>query len=220
MSIRSKIEALKETVPSNVKIVAVYKFHSNEEIMEAYNAGQRLFGESRVQELVQKQQELPKDIEWHFIGNLQRNKVKQIAPFVTLIHSLDSERLMREIEKQGSANNRVIPCLLQIHIADEDTKSGFSPEECRKFLSEGRWRECRHVKISGLMGMATFTEDEKKVKNEFDQLKSLFDEFKDLHFKDDADFKEVSMGMTGDYPLAIESGSTIVRIGTLIFGSR
>ena len=220
MSIRSKIEALKETVPSNVKIVAVSKFHSNEEIMEAYNAGQRLFGESRVQELVQKQQELPKDIEWHFIGNLQRNKVKQIAPFVTLIHSLDSERLMREIEKQGSANNRVIPCLLQIHIADEDTKSGFSPEECRKFLSEGRWRECRHVKISGLMGMATFTEDEKKVKNEFDKLKSLFDEFKDLHFKDDADFKEVSMGMTGDYPLAIESGSTIVRIGTLIFGSR
>lgn len=220
MSIRSKIEALKETVPSNVKIVAVSKFHSNEEIMEAYNAGQRLFGESRVQELVQKQQELPKDIEWHFIGNLQRNKVKQIAPFVTLIHSLDSERLMREIEKQGSTNNRVIPCLLQIHIADEDTKSGFSPEECRKFLSEGRWRECRHVKISGLMGMATFTEDEKKVKNEFDQLKSLFDEFKDLHFKDDADFKEVSMGMTGDYPLAIESGSTIVRIGTLIFGSR
>lgn len=220
MSIRSKIEALKETVPSNVKIVAVSKFHSNEEIMEAYNAGQRLFGESRVQELVQKQQELPKDIEWHFIGNLQRNKVKQIAPFVTLIHSLDSERLMREIEKQGCANNRVIPCLLQIHIADEDTKSGFSPEECRKFLSEGRWRECRQVKISGLMGMATFTEDEKKVKNEFDQLKSLFDEFKDLHFKDDADFKEVSMGMTGDYPLAIESGSTIVRIGTLIFGSR
>lgn len=220
MSIRSKIEALKETVPSNVKIVAVSKFHSNEEIMEAYNAGQRLFGESRVQELVQKQQELPKDIEWHFIGNLQRNKVKQIAPFVTLIHSLDSERLMREIEKQGCANNRVIPCLLQIHIADEDTKSGFSPEECRKFLSEGRWRECRHVKISGLMGMATFTEDEKKVKNEFDQLKSLFDEFKELHFKDDADFKEVSMGMTGDYPLAIESGSTIVRIGTLIFGSR
>ena len=220
MSIRSKIEALKETVPSNVKIVAVSKFHSNEEIMEAYNAGQRLFGESRVQELVQKQQELPKDIEWHFIGNLQRNKVKQIAPFVTLIHSLDSERLMREIEKQGCANNRVIPCLLQIHIADEDTKSGFSPEECRKFLSEGRWRECRHLKISGLMGMATFTEDEKKVKNEFDQLKSLFDEFKDLHFKDDADFKEVSMGMTGDYPLAIESGSTIVRIGTLIFGSR
>jgi pyridoxal phosphate enzyme (YggS family) len=220
MSIRSKIEALKETVPSNVKIVAVSKFHSNEEIMEAYNAGQRLFGESRVQELVQKQQELPKDIEWHFIGNLQRNKVKQIAPFVTLIHSLDSERLMREIEKQGNANNRVIPCLLQIHIADEDTKSGFSPEECRKFLSEGRWRECRHVKISGLMGMATFTEDEKKMKNEFDQLKSLFDEFKDLHFKDDADFKEVSMGMTGDYPLAIESGNTIVRIETLIFGSR
>ncbi|MDD4776738.1 MAG: YggS family pyridoxal phosphate-dependent enzyme [Fermentimonas sp.] len=220
MSIRLKIEELREIVPSEVKIAAVSKFHSNDEIMEAYNAGQRIFGESRVQEVVQKQQELPKDIEWHFIGNLQRNKVKQIAPFVSLIHSMDSERLMREIEKQGSANNRAIPCLLQIHIADEDTKSGFSLEECRRFLSEGKWRECSHVKISGLMGMATFTEDEDKVRKEFDQLKLLFDEFKDAYFKKDPDFKEISMGMTGDYQLAIEAGSTIVRIGTLIFGDR
>ncbi|MDD2299401.1 MAG: YggS family pyridoxal phosphate-dependent enzyme [Fermentimonas sp.] len=220
MSIRLKIEELREIVPSDVKIVAVSKFHSNGEIMEAYDAGQRIFGESRVQELVQKQQDLPEDIEWHFIGNLQRNKVKQIAPFVSLIHSLDSERLMREIEKQGSVNNRIIPCLLQIHIADEETKSGFSPEECRLFLSEGKWRECSHMKITGIMGMATFTEDENKVRKEFDQLKSLFDEFKDTHFKNDPDFKEVSMGMTGDYKLAIEAGSTIIRIGTLIFGNR
>ena len=220
MSIRSKIEKLREVVPSEVRIVAVSKFHSNGEIMEAYEAGQLIFGENRVQELVQKQQDLPKDIEWHFIGNLQRNKVKQIAPFISLIHSLDSERLMLEIEKQATLNNRIIPCLLQIHIADEETKSGFSPEECRHFLSEGKWSECSHVKISGIMGMATFTEDENKVRKEFNQLKSLFDEFKLNYFENDPYFKEISMGMTGDYKLAIEAGSTIVRIGTLIFGSR
>lgn len=220
MSIKLKIENLKEIVPSDVKIVAVSKFHSNSEIMEAYDAGQRMFGESRVQELVQKHQGLPKDIEWHFVGNLQRNKVKQIAPFVSLIHSLDSERLMLEIEKQGKLNDRVIPCLLQVHIAEEETKSGFSPEECQSFLSDGIWKECSHLRISGLMGMATFTEDEAKVKKEFDQLRALFEELKETHFKNDPDFNEISMGMTGDYRLAIKSGSTIVRIGTLIFGSR
>ncbi|HBT85304.1 MAG: YggS family pyridoxal phosphate-dependent enzyme [Fermentimonas sp.] len=220
MSIKSKIENLKGIIPSDVKMVAVSKFHSNSEIMEAYDTGHRMFGESRVQELVQKYQELPKDIEWHFIGNLQRNKVKQIAPFVSLIHSLDSERLMLEIEKQGSVNDRVIPCLLQVHIAEEETKSGFSPEECRRFVADAKWKECSHIKISGLMGMATFTEDESKVKKEFDQLRTLFGELKDIHFKNDPDFKEISMGMTGDFQLAINSGSTIVRIGTLIFGSR
>lgn len=220
MSVRLNIDKLKGVVPSEVGIVAVSKFHSVNEILEAYDSGQRIFGESRVQELVQKYEELPKDIEWHFVGNLQRNKVKQIAPFVTLIHSLDSERLMLEIEKQGIANNRIIPCLLQIHIADEETKSGFSPDECRQFLTDGKWNECSHVKISGIMGMATFTEDENKVKNEFEQLKSLFGEFKQTHFNNDPYFKEISMGMTGDYQIAIAAGSTLLRIGTLIFGSR
>src|SRR5690554_1788138 len=216
MSIRSKIEALKETVQSNVKIVAVSKFHSNEEIMEAYNAGQRLFGESRVQELVGKQQELPGDIEWHFIGSLQRNKVKQIAPFVSLIHSLDSERLMREIEKQGAACGRVIHCLLQVHIAEEETKSGFSPDECRRFLEEGSWRECSHLQIAGMMGMATYTEDSEQVRREFRQLRNLFDECKVKYFTNDAAFRELSMGMSGDYPIALEEGSTLIRVGTLI----
>ncbi len=220
MSIKINIEKLRKTVPVDVKIVAVSKFHSNDEIMEAYNAGQIIFGESRVQELVEKHQALPKDIEWHFVGNLQRNKVKQIASFISLIHSMDSERLMLEIDKQGSANNRIIPSLIQIHIAEEDTKSGFTPDECRQFLAEGKWRECGNVKILGLMGMATFTDDENKVREEFNQLKSLFEEFKEIYFNNEPDFKEISMGMTGDYQLAIESGSTIVRIGTLIFGSR
>src|SRR5690554_6346148 len=151
MSIKSNIKKLIESVPSEIKIVAVSKFHSIEEITETYEAGQRIFGESRVQELVQKNKLLPKDIEWHSIGGLQRNKVKQIAPFISLIHSIDSERLMREVQKQAAENNRTISCLLQIHIAEEDTKSGFTPDECIRFLSEGAWKECTHVKILGLM---------------------------------------------------------------------
>ncbi len=220
MSIKENIEKLKAVVPKDVKIVAVSKFHSNEEILEAYNTGQRIFGESRVQELVQKQRELPNDIEWHFVGGLQRNKVKQIAPFISLIHSLDSERLMREIDKQGKARDRVINCLLQIHIAEEETKSGFSSEECRALFEEGVWKEFKNIQISGLMGMATFTNDIDKLKGEFSQLKALFEEFKADYFADDFSFKELSMGMTGDYPLAIEEGSTMIRVGTLIFGDR
>lgn len=220
MSIKNNIEKLNSVVPDKVKIVAVSKFHSNEEILEAYNTGQRFFGESRVQELVQKQRELPNDIEWHFVGGLQRNKVKQIAPFISLIHSLDSERLMREIDKQGKANDRVIPCLLQIHIAEEETKSGFTPEECRRLLKEGIWKEFKNIRISGLMGMATFTDDIDKQKREFSQLKALYEEFKSNFFADDVSFKELSMGMTGDYPIAIEQGSTMIRVGTLIFGER
>lgn len=220
MSIRLNIEKLREIVPAEVKIVAVSKFHPVEELQEAYDAGQRFFGESRVQELVVKQKELPQDIEWHFIGGLQRNKVRQIAPFVSLIHSMDSERLMLEIEKQGAANNRVIPCLLQIHIAEEDTKSGFSPEECLEFLKDGKWKECNHVELRGVMGMATFTDDMEQVRKEFKGLKSLFDECKSTYFADSAYFNEVSMGMTGDYILAIEEGSTMIRVGTLIFGER
>lgn len=220
MSIKSNIKKLKDSIPSEVKIVAVSKFHSTDEIMEAYEVGQRIFGESRVQELVQKSEDLPKDIEWHFVGGLQRNKVKQIAPFISLIHSVDSERLMREINKQAAANNRTISCLLQIHVAEEDTKSGFTPDECMQFLSKGVLKEYTHVKFTGIMGMATFTDDEDKVRNEFQKLKQLFDKVKSQYFANDSDFKELSMGMTGDYPVAVTEGSTIIRVGTLIFGER
>ena len=219
MTIQSHIDALRETIPPGVKLVAVSKFHPAEMILEAYDAGLRIFGENRVQELVVKKDQLPGDIEWHFIGNLQRNKVRQIAPFISLIHSLDNERLLLEIEKQGAVNNRIIPCLLQIHIAEEESKSGFSPDECRRFLEEGKWKACPHVRIAGVMGMTTFTDDESQVRKEFRQLKSLFDEFKIRFFPNDPDFREISMGMTGDYPVAIEEGSTMIRIGTLIFGN-
>lgn len=220
MSVRGNIDKLRDLVPADVKIVAVSKFHSCDEILEAYNDSQRIFGESRVQELNVKQPMLPGDIEWHFIGNLQRNKVKFIAPFIHLIHSLDSERLMLEIEKQAVACNRKIPCLLQLHVADEETKSGFLPDECRRFLAKGKWRDCTHVQLAGVMGMATYTDDLKKVRGEFRLIKSLFGEFKSQYFSDDDNFKEISMGMSGDYPIAIEEGATIIRVGTLIFGER
>ena len=220
MGVKENLDKLKETVSEDVNIVAVSKFHSNEEIMEAYDAGQRIFGESRVQELVQKQTELPEDIEWHFIGNLQRNKVKQIAPFVSLIHSVDSERLMREINKQGSANNRTISCLIQIHVAEEDTKSGFTPAECLQFLRSGVWKEFPYVKFTGVMGMATFTDDTNKIKSEFNHIKTLFEKIKAEFYADDSSFNVVSMGMTNDYSIAIEEGSNMIRIGTLIFGER
>lgn len=222
MGIKSNIEGLRETIPDEVKIVAVSKFHSVDEIAEAYDAGQRIFGESRVQELIQKYQygALPEDVEWHFVGQLQRNKVKQIAPFISLIHSLDSSRLMLEIEKQGAANNRVIPSLLQIHIADEESKSGFSPEEVLKFLADGKWRECRHLQLRGVMGMATYTDDLNQLHQEFGLLRSLFEQCKRDYFSDNNNFKEISMGMTGDYKIAVEEGSTMIRVGTLIFGAR
>ncbi len=220
MSVKANIDELRKTVPEHVRIVAVSKFHPSEMIREAYDDGQTIFGESRVQELREKHSALPADIEWHFIGGVQRNKVKFIAPFVSLIHSMDSERLMLEIEKQGAANNRKIACLLQIHIAEEDTKSGFSIEEGRDFLAAGKWRECAHVQLAGVMGMATFTEDMEQVRREFRSLKTFFDEIKSQHFVEDDNFKELSMGMSGDYPIAIEEGSTMIRVGTLIFGER
>ena len=220
MSVRENIELLRRSVPENVKIVAVSKFHPVEQIREAYDAGQRIFGESRVQELVAKQVVLSDDIEWHFIGTLQRNKVKYIAPFIRLIHSLDSESLMSEIDKRGAENNRIIPCLLQIHIARETTKSGFAPEECADFLAEGRWKNYRHVQLSGVMGMATLTDDAEQIRSEFRLLKSLFDEWKQKYFADEPAFSEISMGMSDDYPIAIEEGSTMIRVGTKIFGKR
>lgn len=220
MSVKSNIDRLRETVPNEVKLVAVSKFHTVDEIKEAYNDGQLQFGESRVQELTEKQPLLPDDIEWHFVGSLQRNKVRFIASFISLIHSLDSERLMREINKRAKAANRTIKCLLQIHVADEDSKSGFSPDECRQFLATGNWKNYSNVQLAGIMGMATFTDDTSQVRNEFRQLKSLFDEFKTQYFANDEAFKELSMGMSGDYTIAVEEGATIIRVGTLIFGER
>ena len=220
MSIKLNIEKLREKVSHEVKIVAVSKFHPVEEIKEVYDAGQIVFGESRVQEIVVKQKELPEDIEWHFIGNLQRNKVKQIAPFVSLIHSVDSERLMREINKQGAANDRIIPCLIQIHIADEESKSGFSTEDFLRFMEDEKWKEYKHIDFRGLMGMATFTEDQAKIRSEFRMLKSFFEKCKTTYFAEKPQFNEISMGMTGDYAIAIDEGSTMIRVGTLIFGER
>lgn len=220
MSVKADIASLRRSIPQEVKIVAVSKFHPAEMIQELYDEGQRIFGESRVQEMVSKQQELPKDIEWHFIGGLQRNKVKLIAPFVSLIHSLDSERLLLEIEKQGAACERVIPCLLQVHIAEEETKSGFSPDECLQLLKSNRWRECTHVQIAGVMGMATYTDEREQVRREFRLLKSLFDTCKEQFFPHDPSFSEISMGMSGDYHIAMEEGSSIVRLGSIIFGER
>jgi pyridoxal phosphate enzyme (YggS family) len=220
MSVKENLELLRRSVPANVKIVAVSKFHPVEQIREAYDAGQRIFGESRVQELVAKQAVLPDDIEWHFIGTLQRNKVKYIAPFIRLIHSLDSESLMSEIDKRAAENNRIIPCLLQLHIAQETTKSGFALRECADFLAGGRWRNYSHVQLTGMMGMATLTDDTEQIRSEFRLLKSLFDEWKQKYFADEPAFSEISMGMSDDYPIAIEEGSTMIRVGTMIFGKR
>lgn len=220
MSIDSRLKQLYQEIPQGVTLVSVSKFHPSDLILEGYNAGHRVFGESRVQELVEKQQKLPKDIQWHFIGSLQRNKVKQIAPFINLIHSMDSERLMVEIDKQAASANRVIDCLLQIHIAEEETKSGFTPEECLQFLSKNEWKNFKNIRFVGVMGMATFTEDEDKVRKEFQNLKKLFTQIKQTYFPQDDFFKEISMGMSGDYKTAIEEGSTMVRIGTYIFGNR
>ncbi len=220
MSVRSNIDSLREIVPANVKIVAVSKFHPANEIMEAYDDGQLLFGESRVQELEEKYQNLPQDIEWHFIGSLQRNKVRFIAPFINLIHSLDSERLMEEIDKRAAQYNRVITCLLQLHVADEETKSGFTPDECRAFLEGNNWKKYNNIEIAGVMGMATNTENINQIRSEFKLIKSLFDEFKINYFSNEPAFKEISMGMSGDYKIAVEEGATIIRVGTLIFGDR
>ena len=189
-------------------------------IEEAYHAGQRIFGENHVQEMTQKHELLPKDIEWHFIGHLQTNKVKYIAPFVSLIHSVDSFKLLKEINKQAEKSQRVISCLLQIHIAQEETKFGFSFDECRTMLQEEDWKTLTHVQLCGVMGMATFTDDVQEVRNEFRSLKKFFDEIKENYFSNNDAFHEISMGMTDDYPIAIEEGSTLIRIGTKIFGER
>lgn len=220
MSIQSNIQELRQHIPSDVKLVCVSKFHPAETVMEAYDAGERIFGESRVQELVQKQPELPADIQWHFIGHLQTNKIKFIVPFVKLIHGVDSWKVLNEINKQAEKAAKKTACLLQIHIADEETKFGFSEEELIDLISGDELKKLQNVQIAGLMGMATYTEDEDQVRKEFRTLKVLFDKIKSEYFSDDEAFCELSMGMSQDYQIAIEEGSTMIRIGTSIFGER
>lgn len=219
-NISENIQKIKSGLPHGVKLVAVSKFHPKEAIQEAYEAGQRIFGESRMQEINQKHSVLPDDIEWHFIGHLQTNKVKAIVPYIHTIQSLDSWKLMQEIEKQASDIKKRVRCLLEVHIAEEDAKYGFSFDECRRFLEEELWRDCNYAYIGGVMGMATNTDDEKLIKKEFNSLKTFFEEIKDKYFARNEDFSEISMGMSDDYKIAIEEGSTMVRIGSSIFGNR
>jgi len=210
-----------ELTPKGCVLVAVSKTQPVNKIQEAYNAGQRIFGENKVQELVGKYESaLPKDIEWHMIGHLQRNKVKYIAPFVSLIHSVDSQRLLEEINKQGERRQRIIPCLAQIFIAKEETKFGFDENEFLMLLSSGALKAMKNISIVGLMGMATLTEDQNQVRAEFKSLKSFFDRLKSKPLPENVTMKHLSMGMSSDYPIAVEEGSTMVRIGTAIFGER
>ena len=218
--IQDKIHSLKIELPEQVSLVAVSKFHPEESIREAYEAGQRIFGESKVQELVPKAEHLPKDIEWHFIGHLQTNKIKYIIPFVSLIHSVDSFKLLKEINKEAQKKDRIVDCLLQFHIAEEDTKFGLSLVEADDFLSAGLLNELDHIRIVGVMGMATFSDNDDQVRKEFKNLKMIFDTLKHTYFEDKSYFKHVSMGMSDDYTIAIEEGSTLVRIGSSIFGVR
>ncbi len=220
MSVKSNIALIRQYIPQNVKLVCVSKLHSEEEIMEAYNAGERNFGENKVQELTVKHQNLPVDIEWHFIGHLQTNKIKYIVPFVSLIHGVDSLKLLKEIDKAASKSGKVVNCLLQMHIAEEDTKFGFSENELIGVLESDEIGVLQNVNICGLMGMATFTSNQSQVRKEFRQLKSFFDRLKSRYFADNDYFRELSMGMSDDYAIAIEEGSTMVRIGTAIFGVR
>jgi len=210
----------KELEWENVELVAVSKFNDADAVLEAYNAGQRVFGENIVQELVEKQAILPKDIDWHLIGHLQTNKVKYIAPFIKLIQSVDSLKLLAEIDKQAAKNKRVIDCLLQIYIADEETKFGLDYDEAIELLRSDEYLAMKNIRITGLMGIASNNAPEKQTKDEFEELKVLFDGIKASFFRKEESFRELSMGMSGDYKLAIEEGSTMVRIGSSIFGTR
>lgn len=218
--IAEEIKIITSELPAGVKLIAVSKFHPVEAVMEAYDAGQRLFGENKVQEMTAKHEVLPADIQWHFIGHLQTNKVKYIAPFVAMIHSIDSLHLLQEVDRQAEKAGRIIDVLLQIHIAHEETKFGMTFDECRELLNEGTWRQLTHVRICGLMGMATFTDDMIQVEHEFASLQAFLEELKSKWFAGETAFKELSMGMTEDYPIAIRHGSTFIRIGTMIFGER
>lgn len=204
----------------HARLVAVSKTHPVEKILKIYHEGQRIFGENRPQEMLEKHQVLPVDIQWHMIGHLQTNKVKYIAPFVAMIHSVDSLKLLQEIDRQGQKHQRVIDCLLQFHIAKEETKFGLDEDEAQEMLTSQEYGAMKHVRICGVMGMATFTDDHQQVRQEFRQLKGIFNQLKSRFFARDDHFREISMGMSGDWELALEEGSTLVRIGSLIFGTR
>ncbi|WP_299891850.1 YggS family pyridoxal phosphate-dependent enzyme [uncultured Lacinutrix sp.] len=216
MSITKQLQSIKNSLPKNVTLVAVSKTKPISDLMEAYNAGQRIFGENKIQEMVEKHEQMPKDIQWHMIGNVQRNKVKYMASFVNLIHGVDSLKLLGEINKQAIKYHRTIDCLLQIKIAEEDTKSGMSIKEATDLLKSKAYSECGHVNIIGVMGMATFTDNQEQIQKEFKKLKSAFEQLKVIN----PELKTISMGMSGDYKLAIDSGSTMVRVGSSIFGNR
>lgn len=220
MPIGEQITRLRKELPEGVSLLAISKYQPIEALQEAYDAGQRMFGENHIQEMAAKAASLPKDIQWHFTGHVQTNKIKYMAPFVNLIHAVDSFRLLREIDKHAAKHERCIDCLLQIHIAQEETKYGLSVDECRHLLANEPWRELQHVRITGLMAMGSNTDDMEQVRSEFKQIKNLFDELKEKYFPDEPSFCQISEGMTDDYPIAIEEGSTIVRIGSMIFGER
>jgi pyridoxal phosphate enzyme (YggS family) len=219
MSIQSNLNTIKSTLPENVTLVAVSKTKPVSDLMQAYEAGQRIFGENKIQEMTDKREEMPKDIQWHMIGHVQSNKVKFMAPFVNLIHGVDSLKLLQEINKQAFKNNRIIDCLLQIYIAEEESKFGLDENELNELISSSEFKELKNIRILGLMGMATFTEDQNQIKKEFTHLKSIFDSIQKLKTENCA-LNTISMGMSGDYQLAIECGSTMVRIGSSIFGGR
>jgi pyridoxal phosphate enzyme (YggS family) len=220
MNINNNINILLQNLPPQCKLIAVSKTKPEREVMEAYMAGQRRFGENKVQELVPKHAALPKDIEWHMIGHLQSNKVRQIVSFVELIHALDSLKLLEEIDKQAAKVDRKIRCLVQVHIAKEETKFGFSPEELLELITHRDLEKHGHVKIDGLMGMATFTDDHVQITREFASLKTLFDQIKAMDTSPNVQMNELSMGMSNDYLLAISAGSTMIRVGSAIFGER
>jgi hypothetical protein len=218
--VKGHLHEVLDTLPQGVRLVAISKYHPNEYIEAAYAEGQRVFGESHEQELRQKHESLPKDIEWHFIGHLQTNKVKYIAPYVTMIQAVDSIRLLREINKQAERCGRIIKVLLELHIAEESTKYGLTLDACRELLKAGEWRQMQHVRICGLMMMASFVDDRDQIRREMQTARDFYDEVKAKFFDDDDAFCERSWGMSEDYPIALDTGSTMVRIGTAIFGPR
>ena len=220
MSIKNNLLTIQSTLPQYVTLVAVSKTKPVADLMEAYDAGQRIFGENKIQEMTEKAEQMPKDIQWHMIGHVQSNKVKLMAPYVVLVHGVDSFKLLEEINKQAGKNNRIIECLLQVHIAEEETKFGLDESELQDIITSESFKNLHHIKVTGLMGMATFTENQDQVKKEFLQLKSIFDTLQSQPVQHNLQPTILSMGMSGDYELAIACGSTMVRIGSSIFGHR
>lgn len=219
-AIQNHLQNITKELPQGVTLVAVSKYHPASDILEAYHAGQRVFGENLAREMQNKHDILPKDIQWHFIGHLQKNKVKYIAPFVSMIQSVDSIQLLQEIDRQAAKHNRIIPCLLQIHVAQEQTKFGLTFQECLDLLEEGSWRQLTHIRIDGIMGIATHTEDTSLIRKEFQSLNNLFKQVKETYFLNDDNFSYKSWGMSDDYQLALQENSNTIRIGSAIFGNR